>query len=77
MRSRIGMLWSHVRRLWRPALALIAVTIGLGACVQWDPTTETIVQPGRVSAAARPAPAADSVELSAAGPTPRRTALPQ
>jgi hypothetical protein len=78
MRSRIELLWIQLRRVWRPALTLCAALLCLGACVQWDPATETIVQPGRATAVApRGLQAADSVRVTRAPTTPARTAQPQ
>jgi hypothetical protein len=52
MQSSFEALWTQLRRVWRPALLSCVVMTALGACVQWDPATETIVPPGRESAAA-------------------------
>ena len=78
MRSRIEVLWIQLCRVWRPALTLCAMMVSLGACVRWDPASETIVQPGRETAVApRGAQAVDSVQITRAPTTPARTAQPQ
>ena len=56
MRSGIGLVWTQLRRIWRPVLAFGVVLIAFGACRHWDPVTETVINPDAARTQQRTAP---------------------
>ena len=72
MRQGIRHLWSHVRRLWRPALTLSLLVAGTTQCIEWkQPTASTATSVAAYVAAVQTATGdANAILRNGTPPTP-------